>query len=556
MRRTRKPRLSFFQIGIIAIVLAIAATYFGFTKSVPFRHHYTVSAMFKTANNVKPNSLVRIAGVNVGKVTEVKLLHPGDPAAEVKMRLEKKGLPIHEDATFKIRPRIFLEGNFFVDIHPGTPNAPLIKDGHTFPVNQTSAPVQLDQVLTVLQSSTRKDLQKLLRELSTGLSNGGAAGYQRSVPYWVPAYKHGAEVSDATLGILQHDLSGYIAHSQKVARALDRFPTQLQNPIVDLNTTAHALGVHDQRLQAAIAELPRTLAAGLPALRELNHSFPAVRRFVRTFDPAVKSSGPAIDAQLPFVDQLQRLVQKPELRGLVGELRPTVPNLAKLNNTSVPLYDQVRAASSCQNNFFLPLSHEKLDDPVFPADGPIYQEAPKPIVGLAGESRSGDANGQWFRVLLGGGNYVYPQVGGQYIITGDPIVGVNPAKPAKRPPLRPDVPCETQQRPDLASKPGPPPSGRRVSTGGPGYAARYAKAQKVAVDWLKKSINREGLAATLKVVDKPVTSAAELAKLPGLGQVGKVGKFYDAAKAKREIARLRKIDAYRAAKARKRARHH
>src|SRR3954466_13598609 len=155
MRRTRKPRLSFFQIGVIAILLAIAAAYFGFTKSVPFRHHYTVSAMFKTANNVKPNSLVRIAGVNVGKVTEVKLLHPGDPAAEVKMRLEKKGLPIHEDATFKIRPRIFLEGNFFIDIRPGTPSAPKAGDGHVFPVNQTSAPVQLHHALNPLPSPTR-----------------------------------------------------------------------------------------------------------------------------------------------------------------------------------------------------------------------------------------------------------------------------------------------------------------------------------------------------------------------------------------------------------------
>src|SRR3954466_16037406 len=116
MRRTRKPRLSFFQIGVIAILLAIAATYFGFTKSVPFRHHYTVSAMFKTANNVKPNSAVRIAGVNVGKVTKGEARHPGGPAARVTVPLKKAGLPLHSDATFKVRPRIFLEGNFFVDV--------------------------------------------------------------------------------------------------------------------------------------------------------------------------------------------------------------------------------------------------------------------------------------------------------------------------------------------------------------------------------------------------------------------------------------------------------
>src|SRR3954470_16318633 len=208
MRRNQKRGLSFFQVGLIAIVLAVAVTYFGFTKSVPFRHHYTISAMFKTSNNIKPGSAVRIAGVNVGKVSEVKLLHPGeDPAAEVTMRIQKAALPLHRDATFKIRPRIFLEGNFFVDIDPGTPSAPTTGDGHVFPVQQGSAPVQLDQITAALPSYTRRDLQKLLNELSSGLSHGGAAGYNRSIKYWEPAYKNGAMVSDATLGEEQHDLS-------------------------------------------------------------------------------------------------------------------------------------------------------------------------------------------------------------------------------------------------------------------------------------------------------------------------------------------------------------
>ena len=40
-------------------------------------------------------------------------------AADVTMNITNQGLPIHDDATFAIRPRIFLEGNFFVDVSPG-----------------------------------------------------------------------------------------------------------------------------------------------------------------------------------------------------------------------------------------------------------------------------------------------------------------------------------------------------------------------------------------------------------------------------------------------------
>ena len=61
-----------------------------------------------------------------------------------------------------MRPRIFFEGNLFFDIHPGTSAAPELDSGGTIPASQTSAPVQIDQVLGTLKSDTREDLQKLL----------------------------------------------------------------------------------------------------------------------------------------------------------------------------------------------------------------------------------------------------------------------------------------------------------------------------------------------------------------------------------------------------------
>jgi phospholipid/cholesterol/gamma-HCH transport system substrate-binding protein len=523
VRRNQKRGLSHVQAGVIAIALAVALTYFGFTKSVPFRHHYEVSAMFKTANNVKPGSAVRIAGVNIGKVTDVELVHPGEPAAKVTMRLDKKGLPLHQDATFKVRPRIFLEGNFFVDIQPGTPSAPTVGDGHVFPVQQATSPVQLDQIVTSLQSSTRQDLQRLLQELSAGFDKGGADGYNRSIPYWKPAYKNGALVADASLGAAQHDLSGFVASAGKVAEGLDTHPQQLQSLVADLNTTGRALAINDTQLSDAIAELPRTLSAGLPALKALNAAFPPVRRFIKAFRPAVRSSGPALDASIPFTRQLRGLVQPSELRGLVGDLRPTVPDLAALNKNTIPLYQQVSQASNCQNDVILPWSHDKIEDKDFPAIGPVFQESTKPLPGLAGESRSGDSNGQWFSVLVQGAQYAYNVLPGQFILTGQPLQGINPPPPAKRAPLRPDVPCETQQQPDLRTKVGAPPPGRKIELPDtPEAQARYAKAQTYAVKWLKDRIEKEGLSRQLKVDDTPVTQQ-RLDEIKG--RIGTLGNF-------------------------------
>ena len=60
--------------------------------------------------------------------------------------------------------------------------------------------MQLDQILTSLQADTRTNLQTLLDELSTGLSGKGAIGYNKSIQYWLPAFKNSAIVNDATLG--------------------------------------------------------------------------------------------------------------------------------------------------------------------------------------------------------------------------------------------------------------------------------------------------------------------------------------------------------------------
>lgn len=464
MRRNHRQGMSYFAAGLLALTLIAIGTYLGFTKSIPFRSYYEVGAVFRTANNVKPGSFVRIAGVNVGKVTEVKRDSGDDQAALVMMRIDDRGLPIHKDATAQIRPRIFLEGNFFVDLQPGSPSAPTIGDGDVIPINQTKAPVQLDQILTSLQEPTREQLQSLLDELSTGVDKSGGAGFNRSIRFWEAAYKNGAIVADAQQGEKLHDLGRYLKSAGEVAKALNDSPADLQNLITDFNVAANAFAREQGSLSTAIAELPRTLRAGLPALTALNDAFPSVRAFARDFLPATRSSGPALDASLPLVRQLRALLSRDELGGLVKALRPTVPSLARLNRRTPALYEQVRLASSCQNEQILPWTKDTIQDPVFPAVGPVFVESTKPLSGLAGESRAGDANGQWFRVLLTGGGFAYPQEGGNILQSAAPLLGVNPPPPDQLTrPYRPDVPCETQEDPDLRTTPDTIPNETRIT---------------------------------------------------------------------------------------------
>jgi phospholipid/cholesterol/gamma-HCH transport system substrate-binding protein len=465
MRRRKGKRrngMSRFTAGLIGIVLIVVFSYLAYTKFAnPFAHQYTVHATFANANGLQPGSLVRIAGVNVGKVTSVSE-EPGCKsasstpnacqAADVTMNISNQGLPIHDDATFAIRPRIFLEGNFFVDVSPGTPQAPVAKDNHTFPIQQGVEPVQFDQVLTGLQENTRQNLQTLLQQYGKAVKQGGPS-FNKSIQYWLPAYEYSSIVAHDALGIQPHDLSKYIAAQGDVSGAFDTHPRDLENLITDFNTTANAFARENTSLQQTVARLPATLSAAIPAFNALNAAFPPLRAFARAMVPGVKSSGPMVDASLPFVTQLNDLVQPSELRGLTADLRPTVPALARLTQDTIPLMrNEVRPAASCVVNVIYPWSQLTVPDQNFNASNgfpprKVYVEAVDYLPGLAGESRDFDANGPYIRILGTGGTFTYslqPGLFGQALTKLD---AVQPQVPpgGKRPPYEETTPCESQK---------------------------------------------------------------------------------------------------------------
>jgi phospholipid/cholesterol/gamma-HCH transport system substrate-binding protein len=459
MRRGAGARrgMSPFSAGLLAIVVVAVATYFAFSQSNPFDKPYHFSAYFNNANNVMPNSAVRIAGVEVGKVTDVQAADPKTGQAKVDIEVMDKGLPIHKDAEIKLRPRIFLEGNMFVDIQPGTPEAPVLKSGDSIPASQTSAPVQFEAVLRTLQSDTRADLQTLLKEFSKGLDGGGAEAFNRSIKFWKPAYQYSSLANDATLGTEPHDLSKLVRAQGKVFRSLSSDETALADLVTNLNTTFAAFASQDQNLRAAIPALDNVLKVGNPALASLNDALPSLRQFARDALPATRSSLPTINASMPFVTQARGLVSKAELRGLAQDLRPTIPALARLNANTIPFLEQGRALSACTTNVLAPFATKPIPDPDFPQQtgSTFLHDSNHGFVGLAGESRMNDANTPMFHVQQGGGPFSVVQTNadlGKTVSFGGLLFkpeGTRPAKPDHRPVFRPNLPCEKQEVADL-----------------------------------------------------------------------------------------------------------
>src|SRR6478609_4359243 len=236
-------------IGVVGIAIACLIMFFGFTKDIPFTHGYELNAQFESANSIRPNSPVRIAGVQVGKVKAVEGVE-GTNSANVVLELDDSALPLHVDASAKIRPRIFLEGNFFVDLKPGSPNAPLMKSGGRIKIASTATPVQLDQVLTSLQSDSREDLQALLDGVNTSLNTKPTPSQERELPLLTRGQTGAESFNDALTniptaemleGLLgtepNRDVERLIRGTANTAEELGRSEAELKDLITNANIT-------------------------------------------------------------------------------------------------------------------------------------------------------------------------------------------------------------------------------------------------------------------------------------------------------------------------------
>ncbi len=491
----KPPFWTRFRVGLLAIVLIVIAMYFGFTKHVPFTHGYRLHAVFQSSNNIRPGSPVRIAGVNVGKVESVDR-YKGTNLTDVTMEISGEGLPIHRDATLKIRPRIFLEGNFFVDLQPGSPSAPVVPDGGTIGSAQTATPVQLDQVLTALQSDQRADLQTLLQQYGRALDSQPTAAQNATLDpdvqgktaaqalnatytYSPDALRGIALVNNALLGSQPHDLSRMIAAVARLSTALRTREGALQSLIGNFDTTAGALAAQSGALTAAVGLLGPTVTTADAAFKSLDASFPPTRGFARDFLPALRET---LEAAFPWLAQTRALLRPSELGGLLAQLQPATADLARLEGASLIFLPQLDLADRCFARTIIPAGNIGVRDGAFTtrrSDGSIvenYKEFWYTMVGLAGEGASFDGNGSVIRTGLGGGsqlvNFGKSRVDGTTVVGNSnvPPLGTSPRYPATPPPYNLTASCYRQALPNVngpLAGPGAAPASKTVPTPAP-----------------------------------------------------------------------------------------
>jgi ABC-type transporter Mla subunit MlaD len=459
-------------IALIFVLIFTLGPYLAFTKHIPYTGYgYELNATFANSANISVNSPVRIAGVDVGKV-----ISSGSDggASTVTFTVEGKGRPIHTDAYAQIRPRIFLEGNFFIDLDPGSPSAPELDSGGTIPVSRTSISVQLDEVLTALQAPVRADLGRLLGGFGEALTREpravedvtqlpevkgktGAEGINGALLYGGPAGRYSAQVTDALLGTEPGDLSRLVAGAGRTFGALARREEDLQGLIVNFDVFTGALAAQTANLATTVQRFAPALRTARASLVSLNRALPPLRAWAIEVRPAVAELPGLIAAGRPWLRQARPLLSGRELGGSAKLLREATPGLAGAAQAGkANTLPQINRISLCTTQVFVPTNEQTIEDR-FGTGGPSYREFLYSLANLSGWGQNFDGNGYYARVQPGGGGQLVTQSNplgnlssdkGDWAHTVAAPIGVQPQL-GGRPPKKPDVRCDTNPVPDL-----------------------------------------------------------------------------------------------------------
>jgi phospholipid/cholesterol/gamma-HCH transport system substrate-binding protein len=462
------------MIAVVFILIFTIGPYLAFTKHVPFTSYgYELEATFTNSANIAKNSPVRIAGVEVGKVISSE--RDGD-ATTVTFTVDEAGRPIHDDAFAWIRPRIFLEGNFFIDLDPGSPSAPELDAGGSIPVSHTSTSVQIDEVLTALQSPVRADLSRLLEGLGTAYTHEpsaaedagqlpevkgrtGAEALSDALKYGGDAGRYSAQVTDAFLGTQQRDLSRLVAGAGRTFGAFASREADLQGLIDNFNVFTGALAAQSTNLSTTVRLLAPTLKTARASFVSLNRTLPPLRTWAIQFTPAVAQLPGLISASKPWLAQVRPLLSGKEGGGVARLLAESTPGLAGAAQAGKAIaLPQLNRLSLCTTKVMVPTGNQVINDR-FSTGGPNYREFLYAAANLAGTTQNFDGNGPYLRAQVGGGPLLVgePNPEGNpdtlsdqinYANTVEAPLGTQP-QPGGRPPFKPDVRCHTQPVPDL-----------------------------------------------------------------------------------------------------------
>jgi ABC-type transporter Mla subunit MlaD len=255
-------------LTVLATIVAVTLAYQA-NNGLPFVPRYTLHVQIKDAEELTRGGEVHMGGALVGMVSSVDPArdHAGRPIAVLNLRLNRDVEPLPVDSTFTVRLKGAI-GLKYLDVVPGH-SQHTWADGATVPLTQSSATVDLDQVLSMFNPPTRAGITASTTGFSDALAGRGS-DINNAIGAFVPLVRDLGPVA-INLSSPRTDLGGFFRGLGRFTGALTPVAVTQASLFSNLNTTFASLAsVAFPHIQQWISETPptfQTVISDSPALQ-------------------------------------------------------------------------------------------------------------------------------------------------------------------------------------------------------------------------------------------------------------------------------------------------
>lgn len=301
------------MLKLLALLGAVLAFFGAANLGLGGGQSYSITGHFLSAEGLTAGNDVVIGGVQSGKVESVAIAPDSDRSggALVKMSLDPKYAPLRRGTRATIRQKGFL-GNMYVELAPGSDASKAIPNGGTLPIEDTAAPVSLDQVMDVFDPTTRAKLKTMTLQGGKALDNRG--NDVNHVLADLPATSAQLAAAAQNLDQSQQQLDALTVEFDRISAQMAAEDVNLRGDLRNGASLLDTIAARESRLQAEITYANQGLGAanaGLDGhqkdLAKLLLEMPALQEHLRQLS---SSADPALaDINMCYPDIINAIAE-------------------------------------------------------------------------------------------------------------------------------------------------------------------------------------------------------------------------------------------------------
>jgi len=307
-----------------------------FGGSVPLKPKgYRVQVAFTEATQLGDYADVRTAGVSVGKV-RFKKLDPKGNHTIATIELDPRFAPLHTDAKAILRQKTLL-GETYVELTPGTKNAPYIPEGGRLKNSQVQNSVQLDEIFRAFDPETRHKFRIWQQAAAQAIDNRGQDLNDSigTLPVFAASATDVLDVLNGQSAAVRR----LFKNTGVVFNAVSQNQQALHGLIVNTDRVFSATQQQQQALKQTFAIFPTFLDESKATMARLQSFSIDTHPLIRNLRPVAQDLRPTLRDVRLFAPDLRSTFRN--LNPLITVSRKGLPALRDVLNGTGPVLQQL-----------------------------------------------------------------------------------------------------------------------------------------------------------------------------------------------------------------------